>query len=71
MPNEQMIAPQELREGDRIQNWAGILVDVTVSEVAGGRLTFERADGSTFVTSVPGDERILVRVPRPGLKAVA
>ena len=61
---EIMIRPQELREGDRIINWAGILVDVTVSEVVGGLVRFVRADGSSFTTSLPGDERILVRFPR-------
>jgi hypothetical protein len=61
---EIMIRPKELREGDRIHNWAGILVDVTVSEVVGGLVRFVRADGSSFTTSVPGDSRILVRFPR-------
>lgn len=67
---EIMIRPTELRPGDRIHNWAGVLVDVTVSEVAGGLVRFVRADGSSFTTALPGDGRVLVRFPRP-LREVA
>ena len=67
---EQMIPVTQLRKGDRIANYCGILVNVTVSEVVGGLVRFVRADGSSFTTALPSDAMLLVRVPRP-LRAVA
>jgi hypothetical protein len=71
MANEIMVPPSQLREGDRIGNWAGILLNVTVRERDGARVVFERPDGSTFATSLPCDAMLLVRVPRPALRVVA
>lgn len=71
MQNEIMVPASQLRTGDRIGNYCGILVNVTVSETAAGRIGVTRADGSTFATSIPADARILVAHPRPTLMAVA
>jgi hypothetical protein len=71
MANEIMVQGSKLREGDHVGNYCGILVGVTVHEVGAGWIVVARADGSQFRTSVPADARILVRSPRPGLKAVA
>jgi hypothetical protein len=68
--SETTIPTSQLHPGDRIANWCGILVDVSVSEIAGGLVRFTRADGTSFTTSFPPDATILVRVPRL-VKAVA
>jgi len=68
--SETTIPTSQLRPGDRIDNYCGILMGVTVSEINGGLVRFTRPDGTSFTASLPPDSSILVRVPRL-VKAVA
>jgi len=44
---ETTIPTSDLRPGDCIDNWCGILMGVTVSEITGGLVRFTRADGTS------------------------